>query len=143
MINFEDLFRKTKGQPAVVDGVAYNMMLKLFAKSGEEIHLQIDKVIKAPRQGIRVDSDRPIVVNGKQGTAHSCWLCIAPSEIVIHCPQECCLIFRNIWDNGDGVEQSWHAGGAMTWTKVDGVMCVRCNSTLANDEMNDLVFRIG
>lgn len=142
MIKFEELFIKAKGQSIVVDGITYCMMIRMNVESGGVLHIMIDKLIQHPRQGIRFDSDKPIVINGKIDKAHSCWLAVAPSELVVECPDECCLVIRNIWDNGDGVEQSWHAGGAMMCADVEGGKSVRCNSTLENDDMNDLVFRI-
>lgn len=142
MIQFEELFVKAKGQPIVVAGITYCMMIRMNVASGDVLHILIDKLIQHPKQGIRFDSDKPIVVNGKIDNAHSCWLAVAPSELVVECPKECCLVIRNIWDNGDGVEQSWHAGGAMTETEVDGCKYVKCNSTLENDAMSDLVFRV-
>ena len=71
MIKFEELFIKAKGQSIVVDGITYCMMIRMNVESGGVLHIMIDKLIQHPRQGIRFDSDKPIVINGKIDKAHS------------------------------------------------------------------------
>ena len=49
-------------------------------------------------------------------------------------------MIRNIWDHGDGVVHSWHAGAAMHMeTTPDGVITLYCNSTLENTHCRDLI----
>lgn len=47
---------------------------------------------------------------------------------------------RNVWDNGDGVEQSWHGGAAMCVAVTQEGVVFGCNSTMESDACEDLVF---
>jgi len=138
MINFENEFRATKGKPFVVDGITYRMSYDLEPGDNANIKVHIIKFDSSPRQGIRFDSEFPMNINGKQSNAFSVWADKAPHDFLIECVPNSKVSIRNIWDNGDGVEQSWHAGGAMIVENKKNLIVCRTNSTLLNDFCNDL-----
>lgn len=138
MIAFEEEFKKTKGMPFEHNGITYRMFYDLELGENTEIKVRVIKFISSPRQGIRFDSAMPMSINGKQSNAFSIWLDSAPHDFTIACSPNSKVTIRNIWDNGDGVEQSWHAGGAMTVAKIEnGVIC-KANSTKHKDSCDDL-----
>lgn len=139
MINFENEFRATRGKPFVVNGVTYRMFYELEIGDNTNVKVNIIKFASSPRQGIRFDSETPMSINGKQGTAFSIWPDKAPHDFLIECAPNSKISIRNIWDNGDGVEQSWHAGGAMIVEDRKNIITCRANCTRQNDSCNDLV----
>lgn len=143
MIAFEEEFKKTKGMPFVSNGITYRMFYDLELGKNTEIKVRVIKFISSPRQGIRFDSAMPMSINGKQSNAFSIWLDSAPHDFTIACYPDSKVAIRNIWDNGDGVEQSWHAGGAMIMMKTENGLICKANSTLQNDSCDDLEVELG
>ncbi len=102
------------------------------------IHLGFGKCINHPKQGIRIDCNKPLSYNGKSSHALVFWKGSTQTDFNIGCPCNANLSIRNVWDYGDGVEQSWHAGGAMVVEQDNRTIRIRANSTLQNDFCEDL-----
>ncbi|OJW19261.1 MAG: hypothetical protein BGO58_03090 [Sphingopyxis sp. 65-8] len=49
---------------------------------------------------------------------------------------------KNVWDTGDGVMQSWHAGGAMIVEEIENVRRYLCNDGELDDDFDDLIFTL-
>jgi len=49
---------------------------------------------------------------------------------------------KNVWDVGDGVMHSWHNGAAIIIEPVANGRRYRCNDGLADDDFDDIVFRL-
>jgi hypothetical protein len=52
------------------------------------------------------------------------------------------IAVKNIWDVGNGVIDSWHNGAAMIVESVPNGRRYRCNDGFADDDFNDIVFRL-
>lgn len=49
---------------------------------------------------------------------------------------------KNVWDVGDGVIHSWHNGAAMIVEQLPSGRRYRCNDGFADDDFDDIVFRL-
>ncbi len=142
MIEFEKRFIENKGKPFAENGTEYHMVLRSNSEFHHGLHVRFVRAIKSPRQGIRLDCNSPLHVNGVAGQSFVFWQDSAPTEFNVACSPNSDIVARNVWDNGDGVEQSWHAGGAMIVENADGMIRIHANSTLANDRCDDLVVEL-
>lgn len=142
MIEFEKKFIESKGKPFVENGTKYHMVLSLKTGRHQGIRVRILKGIEHPRQGIRFDSESSLQANGVRGSSLVFWRKSAPSEFDVGCSPNSDIDIRNVWDHGDGVEQSWHAGGAMIVEEEGDVIRIRANSTLLNDKCEDLIVEL-
>ena len=139
MIEFEKRFIENAGKPFVENGTEYHMVFRINSGAHHGIHIRFVRAIKSPRQGIRLDCNSPLYANGAAGQSFVFWQNSAPFEFTVACAPGSDITVRNVWDNGDGVEQSWHAGGAMVVKEDSKVILIRANSTLSNDRCDDLV----
>lgn len=142
MIEFEKRFIESKGKPFAENGTEYHMVLRVNSESHQGMHVRLVHAIQSPRQGIRFDCNLPLHANGVTGQALVFWRDTVPSEFDIACSPDSDIVIRNVWDNGDGVEQSWHAGGAMIVKNDGNIIILRANSTLSNDRCEDLVVEL-
>ena len=142
MIEFEKRFIENRGKPFSENGTKYYMVLRVNSGNHHGIHVRFVHAIGNPRQGIRMDCDSSLGTNGTNGQSFVFWQDSAPSEFSITCSPNSNIVVRNVWDNGDGVEQSWHAGGAMIVEEADNLIRIHANSTLANDRCDDLVVEL-
>ena len=144
MIDFESEFIKSQGQPFAIDGKEYYMCYSIHVPKETWIKIKFISAISAPRQGVRVDADKPLEWRNRKGNSINIWYPYKKEEheTTIFCPEETSINVRNIWDNGDGVVQSWHGGGAMIVEENNGNRLFCCNSTLTNDRCSDCIFRI-
>lgn len=64
-------------------------------------------------------------------------------DIVFHVSDGAKFIeIYNSWDCGDGVVHSWHNGAAMIVENFATGRRYRCNDGFADDDFNDLIFRV-
>ena len=142
MIEFEKLFKESKGQPIVVGGREYRLLLSINSASRKFLHVKFCDSVERPLQGLRIDSETELKVNGRKGQGFVFWRNSAPREFDIECSPNSTLDVRNVWDNGDGVEQSWH-GGAAFWLEMTGeTIRLHANSTLQNDKCEDMTVEL-
>ena len=138
MIKFEQQFTATGGKPFSIDGTEYKMVFRVNSGNHHGLRIKFGDCIDSPNQGIRFDSNGNLTCRGKSNRAFVFWRNSAPDEFEITCPPQSEISIRNVWDNGDGVEQSWHAGGAMVVEQDERTIRIRANSTLQNDRCEDL-----
>ena len=142
MIDFETMFRKTKGLPFSEDGREYRAYIRL--ESGDHTRLRIRFVsgIESPRQGIRIDCAKDITFQKRRSRSLPFWRDSVPEEFLVQCAPHEEFNVRNLWDNGDGLEHSWHAGGAFWVETLGETLRLHANSTLLNDACEDLVVEL-
>ncbi len=138
MIAFEQQFAASGGKPFSVDNTEYRMVFRVNSCNHKGIRVKFGECVKSPTQGIRFDSEGALTCHGKTNRAFVFWRGTAPDEFEIGCSTDADITIRNVWDNGDGVEQSWHAGGAMVVEEDGQTIRIRANSTLQNDRCEDL-----
>lgn len=142
MIEFEKRFIENKGKPFSENGTKYYMVLRVNSGAHQGMRVRFVHAIETPLQGIRMDSNSLLHINGASGRTFVFWRNSAPSEFDLACSPGSEISIRNVWDNGDGVEQSWHAGGAMIVENNDDLIRIRANSTLSNDRCDDLIVEL-
>lgn len=137
MIAFEKNFSANGGKPFCVDNTEYRMVVRVNSGNHGGIRVSFGQCINSPKQGIRFDCEAGLTCRGRSSQAFVFWRNTSPNEIDIACPHNADITIRNVWDNGDGVEQSWHAGGAMVVEQDERTIRIRANSTLENDHCED------
>lgn len=142
MIEFEARFLESRGRPFQHNGKTYRMVYRYDTGNQESFHIAFQSGIEKPRQGIRLDSQEAMTVNGVAGQSFEIWRDTAPTSVQVNCQKHTEIAIRNIWDNGDGVAQSWHGGGAMVVEENIGELLFHCNSTMNNSDCRDLVFSL-
>jgi hypothetical protein len=144
MPSFEDLFLKSKGQPAEYNGRTIQMVDRVSVADGQQIRLVFESANSDWRQGVHLASDDSFEVNGQSiNKAVVLWEDTAPREVLvtIRSKKGECLV-KNVWDIGDGVMHSWHNGAAMIVEKSHLMRRYRCNDGRADDDFDDLVFSL-
>ena len=144
MIDFESEFTKSQGQPIAIAGKKYYMYYSFHVPKETLVKIIFISAISTPRQGVRIDADKTIKCLGRETNSLNIWH--SPDkeehEIAVFCPEETSFNLRNIWDNGDGVVQSWHGGGAMMVSQDGNKFIINCNSTLSDDRCRDCIFEV-
>lgn len=142
MIEFEKRFFESKGGAFVENGTKYHMSISVNSGPHLGMHVRFMQAIKKPRQGIRFDSNSLLQSQGISSNSFVFWRNTAPAEFNIGCAANSNISIRNVWAYEDGVEHSWHAGGAMIVEEEANLIRIRANSTLLNDLCEDLVIEI-
>lgn len=144
MPSFEDLFLKSKGKPVVYNGRTIQMVDRLRVRSGQLLKVTFESVNANWRQGVCLSSDGAFVVNNQTiKKSVVLWHDTAPSEVLLRVETKKgqCQV-KNVWDTGDGAVHSWHNGAAMIVEETASARRYKCNDGRADDDFNDLVFRI-
>lgn len=144
MPSFEDLFLESKGQPVEYKGRTIQMVDRVPIGSSALIRLIFESADADWRQGVSLATDGNFEVNGQKiEKSVVLWQDSAPEEVTLSvASKKGELQVKNVWDVGDGTMHSWHNGAAMI---VEGDELNRrylCNDGRADDDFNDLVFRL-
>ena len=144
MIDFEKNFIKNEGKPITIAGTTYHMFYSISVPQRTLVKIKFTSAISVPMQGVRVDANRPIECMGISNRTFNIWYNPDKKKqaISVLCTDATTLQLRNIWDNGDGVVQSWNGGGAMIVDKNDNKLNFSCNSTISNDQCLDCLFEV-
>jgi hypothetical protein len=144
MTCFEELFKKSKGQPIVYEGKVLQMVDRLEFTREVQMKVVFESSNAEWRQGVHLSTDGTFEVNGqsiKKGFV--LWVDTAPPEVSVRVKSkkgECWI--KNVWDTGNGSMESWHNGAAMIVEKSENVRKYRCNDGKPDEDFDDLVFRI-
>lgn len=96
------------------------------------------------RQGIQLQVNGKFKVNGqsiRKGIV--LWHDTAPEVVNFEISANVSTVeVNNVWDVGDGVIHWWHNGAAMIVEAVENGSRYHCNDGFADDDFNDIVFRI-
>ena len=98
------------------------------------------------RQGVVLRVDGDFEVNGKvigKDKQIVLWHDTAPQIVELGVPANANMIeVYNVWDSGNVMTDAWHNGAAMIIEEVPNGRRYRCNDGLADDDFDDIVFRI-
>jgi hypothetical protein len=143
MIVFEELFRKSHGQPVEYNGQLIHIFDRVRVKDGQVLKFTFERCHSEWRQGISLSTDGCFEVNNQRGKRVVLWYDTAPREVflTVHTKKgECSLM--NVWDHGDGVMHKGHNGAAMIVEELPSGRRYHCNDGFPDDDFDDLVFRL-
>jgi hypothetical protein len=144
-VGFEELFFSSGGKPINYMGNQLQMLDAISIDGCEVFELTIISTNSVWRQGLKLEFNGLFRINGKsRGSAINIWSDTAPKIIRFEVQSEVPtpLYVRNIWDVGDGVVHSWHAGAAMIVEKECKVRIYRCNDGKIDDDFDDIIFKL-
>ncbi len=141
---FEELFRRSKGQPVEYNGRIIQMVDRLRVGDGQRLRVVFEAVNAEWRQGVYMTTDGTFLVNDQVvKKAVVLWNDTEPREVVleVRTKEGDCWV-KNVWDIGDGFTDSWHNGAAMIVEETASGRRYRCNDGKPDDDFDDIVFRI-
>lgn len=142
-MNFEQEFRSTSGQPFTSEGIEFMLSYCITVPLSGVLLIRYKHCILTPKQGIRLDCAVEMSLDKDKSNAFNIWCDSKMRTVSVSCKPASKVMIRNLWDHGDGVVQSWHAGAAMhAETSLDGAVILYCNSTLKNTRCRDLIVEI-
>ncbi|GAA4105642.1 hypothetical protein [Mucilaginibacter panaciglaebae] len=144
-IVFEEFFNKSQGKPFIYKGKEIKMSDRvLLPKNKALLRLVFVSTDSQWRQGIIFQTKGEFEVNGqKLPNKVVLWENTAPREVEISLTSKDKILFiYNVWDTGDGTMHYGHNGGALFIEQNDKVTTYNCNDGYADDDFNDLIFRI-
>ena len=144
MPTFEGLFRKSNAKPVVYEGKTIHLFDCLKVADGQIITLTFESVNADWRQGVELLTDGSFEVLGHSGSdSVVLWQDTAPQKVAlrVHTKKGECSVM-NVWDTGNGLMQQGHNGAAMLIEATPTGKRYRCNDGVADDDFDDLVFRI-
>ena len=144
MPSFEEMFAKSRGRPILHQGRTLSLVDEFPAEGAKTLRVTFESCNSEWRQGVAIGFSGSVKVNGhvlRKGIV--LWHDTAPHAIDLQLIGDVHNIeIRNVWDLGDGVMQSGHNGAAMIVVPVDQGRKYECNDGKADDDFDDLVFRI-
>ena len=144
MPDFQELFVQSKGQPITYKGNVIQMVDCLEVAPGQQLRLTFECVDSEWRQGACLTTDGSFAVNNREmKDTVVLWHDTAPGEVLLKVQTrkgQCWL--KNVWETEDGLMHSWHNGAAMIVEKTENGRRYRCNDGRADDDFDDLIFRI-
>ncbi|MDX1961851.1 MAG: hypothetical protein SFX18_01780 [Pirellulales bacterium] len=143
MAVFERFFKQSNGCPVDYDGQVVNLFDRLQVNDGQEIKVIFESVHSNWRQGIHLSTDGTFEVNKQTAAEIVLWQDTSPREVVlkVHSQKGECLVM-NIWDTGNGLLQRGHNGAAMIVEELPNGRRYQCNDGFADDDFDDIVFRL-
>jgi hypothetical protein len=144
MPSFEELFRKSKGQPVEYNGQTIQMVDRVPVADGQQLRVVFESTNSVWKQGVYLTTDGTFEVNSQvMPKAVVLWQDTAPREVVLRIKSskgECSI--KNVWDVGNGTMDSWHHGAAMIVENHESYRRYRCNDGQPDDDFDDIVFRL-
>lgn len=145
MIVFEELFFQSGGNPVEYKGRIIQMVdvVKLNS-SFQKIRLIFEEFGSNWKQGVMLRSKGEFIIDGKRiKNSIILWQVTAPRIVEFGISSNAGEIeVRNVWDTGDGVVHSWHAGAAIYIEETGAGKRYYCNDGHLDDDFNDLIFTI-
>lgn len=144
MINFEDIFLASRGEPVEYEGDIIQLMDAVSIPSHAAVRIIREGSKPGWRQGVHLSTDGHFIVNEQFiPKAIVLWADTAPAIVSLSIHSESgAFHVKNVWDTGDGTMQSWHNGAAMIVEKTDNGRRYRCNDGNPNADFDDLIFRL-
>ncbi len=144
MICFQDLFQESKGQPIVYQGQTLVLVDFFPTEGAKKFRLIFEECNGQWRQGVALDVKGKFKGNGQIiRNKIVLWHDTAPQTVEFEVIGKSSTIqVHNVWDTGNGVIHSWHNGAAMIVEPVPCGRRYRCNDGFADDDFNDIIFRL-
>lgn len=144
MPSFQEMFEKSAGKPIEYQGKTLVMFDDFPTEGVNHLRLVFEERKGEWRQGVSLRFEGKFKVNGqiiRRGIV--LWQDSAPQTVELEVVGKPASIeVKNVWDVGDGVIHSWHNGAAMIIEPLPDGRRYRCNDGLADDDFNDIVFRL-
>jgi predicted alpha-1,6-mannanase (GH76 family) len=144
MPSFQELFVKSAGKPIEYQGKTLVMFDDFPMEGVKRLRLVFEECKNKWHQGVARGFEGKFKVNGqiiRKGMV--LWYDTAPQTVELEAIGKISTIeVKNVWDVGDGVIHSWQNGAAMIVDLLPNGRRYRCNDGLADDNFNDIVFRL-
>jgi hypothetical protein len=144
MPSFEQMFLAANGQPIEYKGELLRLVDLFPLDQARLIRIQFMRTNSEWRQGIALDVDGELVVNGhKLRKSIVLWEDTAPKIVdigIVGSYRD--VTVHNVWDSGRGTIDAWHHGAAMIMHDIVNGRCYRCNDGHPDDNFDDIVFCI-
>lgn len=141
---FQEMFEKSAGKPIEYQGKTLVMMDKFPTEGAKHVRVVFEECNGEWRQGVALRFEGKFKVNDqiiRRGMV--LWYDTAPQTVELELIGTASSIeVKNVWDIGDGVIHSWHNGAAMIVELLPSGRRYRCNDGFADDDFNDIVFRL-
>lgn len=143
-MDFQGLFTESKGQPIIYKNKELKMIDKINLPSDIKLRISFVSTDSKWKQGIILKTKGDFEINERKfKNKIVLWEDTAPKEVeMIIKSKDKLLIVYNVWETEDGTLHYWHNGGALYVEEVEGSRIYNCNDGLADDDFNDLVFKI-
>lgn len=144
MVSFQSMFEKSAGKPIEYQGKTLVMLDRFPTKGATRLRLVFESCNGEWRQGVALRIDGKFKVHGQSiNKGVVLWHDTAPEFVDLEIPPRVSSVeVNNVWDVGDGVIHSWHNGAAMVVESVENGTRYHCNDGFADDDFDDIVFRI-
>lgn len=144
-MEFEKLFIESKGQPIQYKGKELKMIDRVILPSSQtSLQIEFISTNSEWKQGIVLQTKGEFEVNGQTlPNKVILWEHTAPEQIDVKLKsKDKILIIYNVWKTEDGTTHYWHNGGALFLKKENRAITYYCNDGYADDDFDDLVFKI-
>jgi hypothetical protein len=146
MPSFQSQFTESKGKPIIHQGKSLFMMDQFPTEHSTHLRIYFETCNGEWRQGVALSVDGTFEVNGRvigKDQRLVLWHDTAPQIVELGVPTSANMVeVHNVWDSGDGMTDAWRNGAAMIIEEVPNGRRYRCNDGLADDDFDDIVFRI-
>jgi hypothetical protein len=122
-------------------------MIDRVPLSETKVSLQVEFVSTDSKwkQGIALQTKGDFEVNGQK--LHNkivLWEHTTPRQVeIVVKSKDNTLVIYNVWETEDGTVHYWHNGGAFFTEQANGTTIYYCNDGVADDDFDDLIFKIG
>ena len=141
--SFQGLFEGSGGQPIQYHGQTLMLVDRFSVRNCQKLAFDIVSTNSRWKQGIKIDPDANIRVDGRLFRSVVFWEDTAPSPAIIELePEVTSLAVSNVWQTADGATDSWHAGAAMICTPTPNGRRYHCNDGDLDADFDDLIFTI-
>ena len=145
MVNFQQLFMESKGQPIQYEGKELKMVDRIpLPAINTSLRIEFVSTDSKWKQGIVLQTKGDFEVNGqKLPNKIVLWEHTAPKQLeMIVKSKDKTLVIYNVWETEDGTIHYWHNGGAFFIEKVNETIIYHCNDGYDDDDFDDLIFKL-
>ncbi len=108
-----------------------------------KLGVSIESTNSIYRQGVRLDPNANIKIDGRVFRTVALWEDTAPTISVIEVPPDVTALgVRNVWEDEHGTVHSWYFGAAMILSMLPNGRRYFCNDGQPDADFDDIVFRI-
>lgn len=144
-MEFEKLFIESKGQPISYNGKELKIVDRINLPLNKiDLKLTFISTDSKWKQGVVLQTKGDFEVNRQVLPAKIIlWEHTAPKQVDVQVKsKDKVLLIYNVWETEDGTIHYWHNGGAMYIQEINRARIYNCNDGCADDDLNDLVFKI-
>jgi len=108
------------------------------------LRVSFKKYVSDIRQGLHIETDGKLEVNGLRKSKIGLWVDTAPQDVEIKCKSKSGEVFIwNIWEPKPGAIHSLiNCAGIIVERKTDRTWLLRCNDGYPDDDFKDLIVEV-